>query len=131
VTAQRRRRFLSPPPPSRGCLNIRVAPLLFLLAASCGRDAQTYVVTIKAMAFDPAELTVHAGDTVVWRNEDFFPHTATSPGTFDSASIDVKKSWADRTFKLHERAEPDHVGIRMGRCEGSLGNRTWVGARRH
>lgn len=31
------------------------------------------------MEFRPAELRVDAGDTVVWVNRDFVPHTATAP----------------------------------------------------
>jgi len=30
------------------------------------------------MAFQPAELTVERGDTVVWINRDIVPHTATA-----------------------------------------------------
>ncbi|HYT69297.1 MAG TPA: plastocyanin/azurin family copper-binding protein [Vicinamibacterales bacterium] len=45
-------------------------------------------------AFSPAELTVNAGDTVIWVNKDFYPHTATSkaPG-LDSDDIEPEKSW--------------------------------------
>ncbi len=31
------------------------------------------------MAFHPAALRVRAGDTIVWVNRDFVPHTATAP----------------------------------------------------
>jgi plastocyanin len=48
---------------------------------------------MKAMQFVPATLTVREGDIVEWRNEDFFPHTATSRGIFDSAAIDAQKRW--------------------------------------
>jgi plastocyanin len=70
-----------------------VALLLALALTACGREPRVHTVTIKAMAFDPAELTVARGDSVVWKNQDFFPHTATAAGRFDSASIDVGKSW--------------------------------------
>jgi plastocyanin len=42
--------------------------------------AATYNVTVDDSGFSPAELTVEAGDTVVWENvdESDFPHTTTS-----------------------------------------------------
>jgi plastocyanin len=36
------------------------------------------VVQISSFAFAPAELTVRRGDTVVWLNQDAFPHTTTA-----------------------------------------------------
>jgi len=42
------------------------------------------------MQFNPAELTVHRGDRVVWVSKDLFPHTATAKDkTFDSGTIDA------------------------------------------
>ena len=56
--------------------------------------AKTHTVTIEGSAFSSADLTVSAGDTVVWVNKDFFPHTATSKkGGFDSDDIAPEKSW--------------------------------------
>lgn len=41
-----------------------------------------------------AELTVNAGDTIIWKNRDAFPHTATSEGKqFDSRDIAPGGSW--------------------------------------
>jgi plastocyanin len=45
------------------------------------------------MRFDPADLTVRTGDTVVWVNKDLFAHTATADGAFDSKAIDAGGSW--------------------------------------
>jgi plastocyanin len=50
-------------------------------------------VTIEAMQFTPAVLTVHQGDTVVWVNRDLVPHTATVPRAFDSGEIAAGRSW--------------------------------------
>ncbi len=62
--------------------------------------AAEHTVVIQAMAFTPAVLEVKRGDTVVWVNRDFFPHTATAPeGAFDSGAIAAAASWryvADR-----------------------------------
>ena len=52
--------------------------------AAGGGDA----VTIKNFAFGPASLSVAAGTTVTWTNDDTAAHTATADdGTFDSSSI--------------------------------------------
>jgi plastocyanin len=74
------------------------------LAAACGagagpaagpeRKPQTHTVTIDATSYQPKNLVVHAGDTVVWVNKDFIPHTATAKGgTFDSTVIAAGSSW--------------------------------------
>ena len=45
-------------------------------------------VTIQNFAFAPASLSVAAGTTVTWTNNDTAPHTATADdGAFDSSSI--------------------------------------------
>jgi plastocyanin len=51
-----------------------------------------YTVIIEAMSFQPGVLTVRVGDSVVWRNQDPFPHTATS-SAFDSKSIPPGQTW--------------------------------------
>lgn len=38
---------------------------------------QTHIVEIKDMLFQPADLTVHKGDTVVWINKDIVAHDVT------------------------------------------------------
>ena len=54
----------------------------------------THTVTIDASTYDPEELTVNAGDTVIWVNKDLVAHTATSQaGRFDSGAIMPGKSW--------------------------------------
>lgn len=54
-----------------------------VLAGCAGEDAaapaRTHTVEIREMAFHPAELQVRPGDTIVWINRDFVPHTATAP----------------------------------------------------
>jgi plastocyanin/uncharacterized membrane protein len=54
----------------------------------------THTVVIKQMHFDPAEMTVNAGDTIEWKNEDIFSHTVTAnDGSFDSGLIAPGQSW--------------------------------------
>lgn len=52
-----------------------------------------HVITINNFKNQPAELTVKAGDTVEWKNEDIVPHTATAKGFFDSGRIPKGGSW--------------------------------------
>ena len=41
-------------------------------------------MTIDGASFSPADLTVRAGDTIVWVNKDLFRHTATAKdGSFN------------------------------------------------
>jgi plastocyanin len=58
------------------------------------RKPKTHTVLLEATGFTPANLTVAAGDSIVWVNKDPFPHTATSKeGGFDSKQIQSGKSW--------------------------------------
>lgn len=53
-------------------------PLLSLLTYSlAGQPALTpksHIIEIKDMKYQPAELTVNKGDTVIWINKDIVPH---------------------------------------------------------
>lgn len=56
--------------------------------------ARRHVVEIKGFQFEPAELAVAPGDTVVWINRDFVPHTATAEDSaWDSGSLDEDAAW--------------------------------------
>ena len=44
-------------------------------------------VSIQGFAFNPSTLTIKAGTTVTWTNEDSASHTITSAGFFDSGTI--------------------------------------------
>jgi plastocyanin len=41
---------------------------------------RTHTVEISGMEFHPAVLEVERGDTVIWKNRDMVPHTATGIG---------------------------------------------------
>ncbi|PTX03862.1 cupredoxin domain-containing protein [Pararhodobacter aggregans] len=56
------------------------ASLAALPAAAATQD-----VTIQGMAFAPQTITIAAGDTVRWTNQDGAPHTA----TFQAAGMDT------------------------------------------
>ena len=54
----------------------------------------THTVVVVGMKFAPETLTVNRGDTVVWVNKDFFPHTATAADrSFDSRDIAANDRW--------------------------------------
>ena len=73
--------------------------------ASAGRPANSgsappkaVTVVIREFKFEPATVTVHAGDTVEWKNDDIVPHTATADGeaqkaAFDSGTIRTGATW--------------------------------------
>jgi plastocyanin len=54
-----------------------------------------YTIEIKEMRFQPAELTLHAGDTVEWINRDFVDHDITEENKkeWSSSPLAAGKSW--------------------------------------
>jgi plastocyanin len=55
--------------------------------ASSAHVPGEHQVTIQQFKFEPQELTVNVGDTVVFTNQDAMPHNAVSAGKFDSGKI--------------------------------------------
>lgn len=59
------------------------------------RPATTHTVEIRDMEFHPAELRVSPGDTIVWINRDFVPHTATAPdSSWTSPPLGRDERWS-------------------------------------
>jgi plastocyanin len=55
---------------------------------------KTHTIAIEGMRFIPADVEVSVGDTVIWKNQDVVPHTATSDSkSFDSGEIKAGASW--------------------------------------
>ncbi|MEO8600104.1 MAG: cupredoxin family copper-binding protein [bacterium] len=55
---------------------------------------KVHIVVIEAMQFSPKIVEVNSGDTVIWKNKDPFPHTATSDNrSFKSGEIPANRSW--------------------------------------
>jgi plastocyanin len=70
---------------------------LFILAgaSAAAYKPRTHTIALRGMKNVPATLVVNAGDTVVWKNEDVVPHTATDRGkSFDSGNIEPGGSWS-------------------------------------
>jgi plastocyanin len=69
--------------------------LLFTISPVSGQS--TSAVHIHDSVFDPQSITVHAGDTVVFSNDDSITHNVTG-GPLKSGDLDAGKSWS-YTFK--------------------------------
>jgi len=66
------------------------AASLLLTACPNGQPVNgqlTINITNGGGSYNPASATVQAGTVVMWVNQDSQPHTATSPGAFDSGVI--------------------------------------------
>ena len=75
-------------------MRLLLIAMLTLAVDAPGSAARTHTVTIDASRFEPASLTVAPGDSVIFKNIDLFPHTATSRvGAFDSKEIAPGKTW--------------------------------------
>lgn len=55
----------------------------------------SYTVEIKAMKFEPEEIKVHVGDTILWVNHDMVAHNVTEEinKTWSSSVLKPDKSW--------------------------------------
>lgn len=69
--------------------------LLVAAAASCARlRPRSHLVRLHDFGFAPDSLVVAVGDTVVFRNDDVVPHTATRVGGgWDSGELGPGASW--------------------------------------
>lgn len=61
---------------------------------STAAKPKTRTVAMRGMNYLPATIAVNVGDTVIWKNEDIVPHTATARNKgFDSGNIEPGGSW--------------------------------------
>lgn len=63
--------------------------LVSLAGCPAGGEPGANQVFMRAIAFDPPEITIAAGESVTWTNMDIVPHTATSgnPGDENLGSV--------------------------------------------
>ncbi len=55
---------------------------------------QRHIIQIEAFAFQPTQITVSPGDTIVWVNNDIVPHFLNiAEGQWQSAVIEEGQSW--------------------------------------
>jgi plastocyanin len=73
------------------------AAVALLLAAPVGARAENTTITMPGRFFDPPRSTMVAGDTVVFRNNDFVTHDVRiAAGPFDSGPLGSFASWSQR-----------------------------------
>jgi plastocyanin len=86
---------------------LSIAVLATFAAAQSGKRA---TVTIKDLKYSPATITIRAGDTVTWTNDDDRDHTVVaSDGSFNSGTIGSGESFS-HTF---EKAGKYPYGCRL------------------
>jgi plastocyanin len=62
----------------RRALGVAAVLLAAAFPAGSGALAETIRIEVKTLAFAPASVTAHVGDTIEWVNGDFVAHTATA-----------------------------------------------------
>jgi plastocyanin len=76
------------------CVATALAVAVFTAAGALSASADMEV-KIDQFAFDPQRITVKAGTTVTWTNEDDVPHTiASSSKLFKSKALDTKDKFS-------------------------------------
>ena len=76
-------------------------------AASACAAGKTHAVRIEGMKFVPERLEAAAGDTVVWTNKDFLPHSVTaSKAGVESGDLAPGKSWR---FVARKKGEMPYI----------------------
>ena len=94
---------------------LAAASLGVVLTLAAVPSTTLHTVVIKQMQFDPAQLSVSAGDTIEWKNEDIYSHSVTAnDGSIDSGLIDPGKSWKTTvtqtgTVGYHCRPHPNMI----------------------
>jgi len=99
---------------SRGPLSRSLGALLLVAVAGTAR-AETIHVKIDQIAYVPAQISAHVGDTVEWDNNDIVVHTATARnGAWDvtitpnsKGSIVLKSAG---TVQYYCRYHPNMIG---------------------
>ncbi len=87
------------------------------LMGACARRPQTETVSMSGVAFHPDSVAAAPGDTVLFRNDDPVPHTATSDRrAFDSGDIAPGQSWrwvprAAGRYPFHCTYHPNMTGV--------------------
>ena len=73
----------------------RAATIFFAVLAVAPARAADISVKIANFTFDPPQITVKTGTTVVWSNDDDIPHTVTSTTqAFKSAALDTNDKFS-------------------------------------
>ena len=68
--------------------------LVGVLSVCASRNPVSHQIAISTFAYQPAHIVVATGDTIVWQNADFVPHTVTaSDRAWDSGAVAANAVW--------------------------------------
>jgi plastocyanin len=98
----------------KGLVIAGIAAMLF--AAAMPARAADVAVRIDNFTFGPQQLTVKAGTTVTWTNEDDIPHTVVSPQYLRSKALDTGDKFSftfttPGTYKYFCSLHPHMTGV--------------------
>ena len=93
---------------------IQLCPVICLVSFAAGSSAagssdlptKPLTITMKSLSYEPRELVVHVGDSVLWTNAAHTAHTATSDdegAMFDTGDIEPGKS--SKALRLEKEGE--------------------------
>jgi plastocyanin len=100
------------------CAAVALGLLVGSRAPRAAAPLVTHTVTIDGTRFQPDDLVIEPGDSVVWINRDPFPHTVTgTAGTFDSKEIQPGSSW---TYKAPKKGEVTYICTLHPTMKGTL-----------
>jgi plastocyanin len=113
-------------------VKLRAALVLICIAALSAAGAhaagKTHAVRIEGMKFIPERLEVATGDTVVWTNKDFLPHSVTArEARVESGDLAPSKSWR---FTARKQGEMPYICRLHPVMKGMLVVKTLKGAAR-
>lgn len=102
---------------------VLILTTMFFLIGGCsgakkteeGQVDRKAIINIENFAFAPPALVIKKGVKVIWVNQDNVAHTVTSPGNFDSGTIESEASWSrtfneQGTFEYNCTIHPSMVG---------------------
>ncbi len=100
------------------CAAVALGMLADSIAPRAAAPVATHTVTIDGTRFQPDDLAIASGDSVVWLNRDPFPHTVTATaGAFDSTDIQPGSSW---TYKAPKKGDLAYVCTLHPTMKGTL-----------
>ena len=71
-----------------------LAATIVLHSVSASPAPRRFILEIDKFEFRPQRLPLRPGDTVVWKNLDIVPHTATAiDGSWDTGTIEARGEW--------------------------------------
>ncbi|MBY0508112.1 MAG: cupredoxin family copper-binding protein [Bryobacteraceae bacterium] len=77
----------------KSLLIVVLAALASVGTAAPEEARKTHTVLITGFKFVPETLEVSVGDTVIWKNQDIVPHTATGK-KFESSRLSKDQAWS-------------------------------------